>query len=213
MTLAEQVHNPPKVDGIEDVITTAIEEVDAPEVEGITTGTWRVTNKGEADWALAKLAKARAARAEVEAIYHDRVTAAHDALMEAMAPVVEWRKEQVARYDDDEERWEALLLQYHRTLLADDDHAKTVELPHGTLKARKTPDRWDVDDDAFLAWAQDGQRGLVRVKQSPDKKAMRELLKVADDGCVVTEEGELVPGVTVERGEVRFTVETPEVAS
>lgn len=87
---------------------------------------------------------------------------------------------------------------YHEARLADDPRAKSLSFPAGTLKARTTPGRVEVDAAVFLAAAPDE---LVRVKREPDKTAIAAHVKAT---------GEVLPGVEMVPGDVRFTVEVSE---
>lgn len=101
---------------------------------------------------------------------------------------------------------------YHRARLADDPKAKTLRFPSGELTARKQPERWDIDDETFLAWAQrTGRAEFVRTKVEVDRQAAKRRLSVKD-GIVVTDDAELVPGVSVTPGDIALTVKTGDDA-
>lgn len=87
---------------------------------------------------------------------------------------------------------------YHEARLADDPKAKSLAFPAGTLRARKAPDRVEVDEDVFLPVAPDD---LVRVKRSPDKTAIAAHVKAT---------GEVLPGVELVAGDVRYSIEVTE---
>ena len=131
-----------------------------------------------------------------------------------LTPVLEWQAEQIERLGAEAERWETLLVSYHRAVLAENDREKTIKLPHGTLSSRKAPDKWEFDDEAFIAWAKANAPDLVRTKDEVAKSKVKDALKGScrGDGAVATDSGEIVPGVTVTIGEPSFTVTTEEVA-
>lgn len=67
-----------------------------------------------------------------------------------------------------------------------------IETPRNQLSIRKTPAAVRISDEgAFLAWAQDGHRELLR-QPSPeiDKAAVKDALK----------QGQTLPGATLEQG-------------
>lgn len=79
---------------------------------------------------------------------------------------------------------------------------KSVELPYGTLRIRKGRERVDVVlEETFIDWAEKAGMDdtLVRVRKSPDKKAI---------GQYVRDTGEEPPGVLLNRGEDSFSVDT-----
>lgn len=148
-----------------------------------------------ADWALRKLARIRGRIADNEAL------AAAE-----MARITEWLEAENGKLAHDVNFFEGLLTEYHRHVLADEPDRKTVALPGGKLVARKQPDRWEFGDD-FVAWAQAHIPELVRVKVEPDRAAAKKHLTALGAAAVDVRTGEVVPGVTVEPGDVRFSVE------
>jgi phage host-nuclease inhibitor protein Gam len=119
-----------------------------------------------------------------------------------------WLNVQRAKHNTD---WlESQLAAYHEARLAEDAKAKTIELPSGTLKARKQPDRFVPDDrELVLSWASDARPELIRTKLELDLPAVkRHLVGLEDTGDVIDPAiGEVVPGIHFEPGEVRFAVE------
>lgn len=124
-----------------------------------------------------------------------------------IAEVTAWLDAERHRLSTD---WlEEQLAAYHEARLLDDPRAKTISLPSGSLKARKTPDQWNVENvETVLSWAHDVRPELIRTKVELDRAEMKRHLKVAADGVVVDPAtSEIAPGVTVTPGEVRFSVE------
>ncbi len=140
-------------------------------------------------------------------------------LYEADAAVAQAQKDQVdawlqkRREAHDTAYLEGCLRQYHEARLAVDAKARTLHLPSGTLAARKKPDAWEFDEEAFIAWAEVNRPDLLRTKLSIDRPVVKQTLVVRDDGrCIDHESGEYVPAVTVEPGGVSFTVKAEDVA-
>lgn len=140
-----------------------------------------------------------------------RLLAVHEEVARGeIARIEEWLVTQRAALDTTFVE-EALRL-YHEARLARDPKAKTIHLPSGSLVARKLPDRWEFDDDAFLAWAQDRRTDLIRMRDPEvDKPAAKKALRVLDDGQIIDgTSGEFVPAVTVTPGDISFAVKTEE---
>jgi hypothetical protein len=133
----------------------------------------------------------------------DRIDAWEAGHVEARRREIEWLEDSLA--------------QYHRAVLADDRGAKTIELPDGTLKARKQLPEWSFDTEAFVQWAKHAAPDLLRTPETVtavDKAAAKKVLTVCEgDGSVdvITRDGEKVPGVTVTYRDVSFQAVTPEV--
>jgi Bacteriophage Mu Gam like protein len=84
-------------------------------------GPWTIPDDGAADWALRKLAKAQAARAEVQRLAKARMTKIQQWLYDVEAPLIH-----------DEAHWGALLSEY--ALRRRKETGKpSVRLPNGTL--------------------------------------------------------------------------------
>lgn len=151
---------------------------------------FRVENMDQASWAMRKLAKVLQQRAEIRDVAERR-----------KEQVDEWCAAEIRRTDRDREFFGNLLVDYHERELAADPHRKTINLPEGTLKARKTPDKIDVfDPGAFTAWAEEEDHGdLLRVRVEPDKTGLK--------GWLADHPGATAPGARVEPGQVVFNAE------
>jgi hypothetical protein len=76
---------------------------------------------------------------------------------------------------------------------------KTIILPYGKLATRPVADKWEVaDPDAFIKWAEEtGHTELLKITTKPESlTAIKSALDVAEDGTVLTAEGEPVTGIT-----------------
>ena len=159
---------------------------------------FRVDGPATADWALRKLARIRARQAEnsaLAAVERERIG--------------EWERDENAKLQHDADFFAGLLSEWHRLVLDAEPDRRTVALPAGKLVARKQPDRWDFDAAAFLQWAvRAGRAEFVRTPAPEvDKAAAKKALAVKDGAVVDTATGEVVEGVTVEPGDVRYSVE------
>jgi len=171
--------------------------------EAIRQGVFVVDDLSTANWAVRRVARHRRKLAEVEAL----VQAERDRLDAYLA-------EQRQRYEQHVGFLADLLERFHRERLADDPTEKTITLPTGVLKARKLPGGLNCDAEA-LPWLQEHRPELVRTRLEVDLVAAKREF-VASDGlgvdgkahAVDPETGEVVPGVFITPGEVRFTVDT-----
>jgi len=76
--------------------------------------------------------------------------------------------------------------------------ATKITLPYGTLSQRKQPERITIEDIDAFCQANSGS-DLVRTKETPDKKAIKQHIKA---------DGEIPDGVEVERADPKFTITT-----
>jgi len=168
-----------------------------------------LSDNASADWAMRKLAKARAEQASVSSLADEQKEVIMAAARRHLEPIEAWERSETERLGSEAAYFEGLLTTWHRDLLLDDSRAKTVRLPHGDLHARKSPDRFDVNDpEAFVAWASQVAPGLVRTKVEPDKVAMRSYFAATatEEAVVDPVTGELVASVRFVPGETRFSV-------
>jgi phage host-nuclease inhibitor protein Gam len=79
---------------------------------------------------------------------------------------------------------------------------KTIDLPHGTLKIRRRPDRVEISDiDEFLSHATPLMLTTIPERMRPDLLNIR---------CHVQERGEVPPGVSYIKGEEGFSYKLKE---
>jgi hypothetical protein len=149
-----------------------------------------IDTDAKAEWALTKIREARADR--------DRW--------------VEWYKAKIdeitQQTDFDTMNLERMLAEYFATV----PHKKTktqetYKLPGGKLVLKTQNPEYTRDDKAVIAWAK--ANGLPQFVKVEEKLAWQELKDATAvfEGHIVTEDGEIVPGVEVTNREAKFVVE------
>ncbi len=87
----------------------------------------------------------------------------------------------------------------------------SYQLPGGKLVYKHQAPEFEREDDALIPWLKEnGRGGFVKVKESLDWAGLKKTLKVAEGGdapVMVTEDGEIVPGITVTKRPDIFKVE------
>lgn len=200
----------PRPDEIEDAILHQLDGLDVPQQEG---GHWTITDEGSADWALRKLSKFAEQLAAVNEQSRRQLEAIEDAIAPFREPILTYQAQETNRLTTEIQHWESVLIQYHRSVLADDDKAISIKLPHGVLSSRKQPDKWEFDEDAVIAWAAANAPEFVRVKQEVDKALIKKTVKTGLNGEVVMPADDTyVPGISVTVGERKFEITTEAVA-
>lgn len=155
----------------------------------------------QATWA------ARVIRSAVDRI--DEVRAAADA---EVARIIAWRDEATKADEGTIEHLSAMLRYYMETRHREDERCKTVKLPHGvTLKARAQQPEWDIDADAFVAWAKVKAPDLVKrtVSYAVPAADLKATVKGDEprfvrEGDLLHLDGEVVPGVVVTDRDRKF---------
>lgn len=201
----------PRPDDLEEAVLRSLDEADGPPEVG---GRWHIADVDNADWALRKLAKVRAEITSVNTSATRKLEAIQMAIAPWTEPIVEWQASQLEKLAKEEANWESLLMEFHKSVVAEDPKRLSIKRTYGTLASRKAQDTWTFDEAKFLAWATANAPELVRVKDPEvDKQLAKKTLVVADDGTVTMPGVEAaVEGVVVSVGERNYDVVTAEVA-
>jgi hypothetical protein len=137
--------------------------------------------------------------------YLQRITAHDDLAASEIARVEAWRDEVNAPLRQHLAYFQSLLEQWARQVRETDPAIKTVHLPAGELSTRKVKGRIDIADDAeLITWASANLPGVVVTKQTVSKSALGKLTR--DGDRLITEDGEIVPSVTVGADSVRVQI-------
>lgn len=141
-------------------------------------------------------------------------------IREQRQSVETWRQHYAGQMKKVEET-AAASISYFESLLADYfesvPHKKTktqetYSLPGGKLILKKQQPKFDQDDAQLVPWLKEnGLDALVKVKESANWAELKKTVTVTADGeHVATQEGEIVPGVTVTQRPDVFSVEVEE---
>lgn len=86
---------------------------------------------------------------------------------------------------------------------------KSVSLPSGKFGYRKQPPKITHDDTILLAFAKEAAPQFVKIKESVDWAGLKKTC-VIDQDKMIDENGEVLPGITIEQQEPKFYVDTKE---
>lgn len=189
---------------------SSIPEIAHPldKMEGEVKEQFRITNDEAASWAMRKLRTIRSKQAENKQMYEDEMARLEFWLVEVNGPL-----------DSNAAYFESILTDYAlRCRDAKDDGRKSLRLPNGKVTTRETPPKWEIEAEAFIAWAKrNNQRSLIRVKEEPNLLALKEFavwptndLPSTMNGTAITGDGEVIPGVRITPSQVSVTV-SPEL--
>lgn len=158
---------------------------------------FKIENIEQANWAVRKIAAARAAIREREELARAEIER-----------IKRWLEDETQELQRDIEFFEGLLKEYHVKQLAKDSKAKTIKLPYGVLKMRKQQPKIERNDEQLKAWAKENKPDVL-IPQEPklDWAGLKKVLKIAGDKMIDPDTGEAVPGVTVIEREPKFSVE------
>lgn len=105
---------------------------------------WSIDSDDLADWAMRKLRRLKSE--------HDEIS---DAASRRIAEIEDWRDRQHARLEGDIDFFSSALEGYLRSKIDDDPDLRTLDLPSGKVKARKSSAKAAIsNDDEATAWAE-----------------------------------------------------------
>ena len=160
---------------------------------------FHVTDDKAAEWCMKKIKEAEADRAMWKAHYEAQMQKVNDSADSAVA------------------YFTAKLEEYFATV--PHKGTKTQEsysLPGGKLVQKKQQPEYKTDDVELLQWLKDNfMYDFIKTKtvESADWAALKKLVTITPDGAhVATDDGEIVPGVTVTQRPDVFKVEMEDEA-
>lgn len=150
-----------------------------------------IDNDKKAEWALGKIREARNERDRMVSWYQKQI---------------EDIKEQT---DFETMNLERMLSDYFKATEAAHKRTKTQEsysLPGGKLMLKKQNPEYKREDSTVIEWLKQNKLGFVKVKEELDWDGLKKSTTVVG-GNIVTEDGEIVPGVAVVERPEKFVVE------
>ena len=149
-----------------------------------------IDSDAKAGWAVKKIAAKRAERDEM----------------------IAWYKAQIKKAEEEAENetayLEKMLFDYfhtvpHKTTKTQDSYT----FPGGKLILKTQNPDYKREDSTVIEWLKkNNMTGFVKVEEKLDWDGLKKVTDVFE-GSVVTEDGEIVPGITVENREPKFIVE------
>lgn len=160
--------------------------------EIIDTGVFTVKDDSTAQWCMKKIKEAEADRAMWKAHYEAQMEKVNKAADDSVAYFTAKLEEYFANVP-------------HKATKTQESYT----LPGGKLIRKKQQPKFETDDEALVPWLEENFMGqLVKVKKSADWAALKKVCSVTPDGeHVATDEGEIIPGVTVTQRPDVFKVE------
>lgn len=184
---------------LEAFLDEQIEAPATPEAQEAFT----INSADQANWALRKLTQIRGKQEEIKTTAEREITRVQD-----------WSFSETQKLEQEAEFFVHLLESYHRRVIAQDPKAKTITLPHGTLKLRAQQPEISRDDGKLLPWVETNHPALVRVKKETDWVKLKAVVQFAPDPdrphfliAVDSQTGERVPGVEALERPAKFAVE------
>ena len=143
---------------------------------------FRVNDDSSAQWCMQKIKEAEADRAMWKKHYEAQMEKVNQAADSAVAYFTSKLQEYFATVP-------------HKATKTQESYS----LPGGMLIQKHQQPAYETDDDKLVPWLKQNFMGqLVKIKESADWAALKKVVTVTPDGThVATDDGEIVPGVTV----------------
>ena len=155
---------------------------------------FHVTNDETAEWCIRKIKKAQADQARWKAHYEAQMEKVNRATESAVAYFSGLLEEYFASVP-------------HHTTKTSESYA----LPGGKLIRKHRQPKFTLDEDVLVPWLKENEPSLVKVKETADWANLKRKIGGNIQGAtLVTEYGEIVPGVSVEEQPDEFRVEVSE---
>ena len=156
---------------------------------------FHVTDDKAAEWCMKKIREAEADRAMWKAHYEAQMEKVNESADNAVAYFTARLEEYFASVP-------------HKATKTQESYT----LPGGKLILKKQQPKFEVDDDKLVPWLKSNfMAHLVKVKESADWATLKKVVNVSGSG-VTTDEGEVIPGVTVTQRPDVFKVEMEDEA-
>ena len=150
--------------------------------EHVEKEVFQVSDQQSAEWTVRKIAEHRKRQKEVDEL-----------LQAELFRLKQWAQKEMEKEENNIAYLESLLMPWAQ------EQGKSISLPSGRVRFRKVPDKFIYDDQAIITWAKQHLPEAVRIKEEPDKAAIKAHVKAT---------GELPDGLTIEPQEPKFEVVT-----
>lgn len=171
----------------------AIDTVEAAEVGGRFT----IQDLDSANWAFRKLAAIERKRKEIQELADREIER-----------IKNWQQQEEESLNNSKEFFEGLLTEYYVKQKETDPEFK-ISTPYGKVSSRKQQPKWHYDEDKLVKWLKENNQNLLRVKYEPDKNEIKKTYKIVGTN-VVTEDGEIVEGITIEERPEKVAIKVVE---
>lgn len=166
--------------------------------EQVNKETFEIKDDKEANWALRKIKQYKEQQKENIALAESETSK-----IEAWLQAVNGDAQGSIDY------FQGLLAKYAMSKRKVDPEFKSTKLPNGAIRFRRQQPAFKYDTNKVIESLKKLERvDLIRIKEEPDKTAIKKAFIIDDDKLINPETGEIVEGVEVEYREDKFEVVT-----
>lgn len=158
---------------------------------------FQVTDDQKANWALRKIKQFKEQQQENNLLAESEIE-----------KINAWVESENDKAQQDIDYFQSLLANYAMSLREADPKFKSSKLPNGRIRFKKQLPKFNYDDEALLKSLKESDRtDLIKIKESPDKAAIKKKFVVHGSKLIDPDTGLLVEGVEIEEREDKFEVD------
>ena len=169
------------------------EAMEATEKADTENDKFTINDLGSANWAFRKLSATEQKRKEIKELANKEIER-----------IREWQEQETKGLDNSKEFFEGLLVKYFARQKEVDPKFK-LSTPYGKVATRKQQPKWVYDDEKIIEWLRTNDPELIRIKEEPSKEDIKKKYTIVGNN-VVTENGEIVEGITIEERPESITI-------
>ena len=162
-----------------------IEAKETTEVAEMPGERFVIQDLDSANWAFRKLAAIEKKRKEIKTLADNEIERIRN-----------WQKQEEEGLNNSKEFFEGLLTEYFVRQKEVDPKFK-ISTPYGKVSSRKQQPKWNYEDEKVLNWLKENDTELIRIKEEVNKAELKKKYKIVGN-TVVTEDGEIIEGITIE---------------
>ena len=161
-----------------------------------------VDNDRKAVWCLRKIKHLKEKQAKNGELAESEI----EEIQREIDEVQKWLDEENDKLQNSIDFFESVLYSYALELRKGEPELKTHKLPFGKLQFRSKRPKWNYDKAKLLDFISINYRELIKVKESVDKRKLKQMTEVVSGKVVVKDTGEIVEGVEVVERDEEFQV-------
>lgn len=184
-------------------INEVLDNIDSQEEKVVTTYTpFEVNDLKSAVEASRRIAYFEDKKTEIDDIAQAQI----QPYLDKIEKIKEWSEQEKEQFNVKQNNYKIPLELYLRSevlhqLAKGKKPKKSIKTPYGTLKLTKQQPEFIKDDEQLFTYAK--SNGFVKIKESTDWSALKKSASINGDK-LVSEDGEVIPGVTVKEREDKF---------
>ena len=157
---------------------------------------FKVNDESKANWALRKIKELQEEKEKNIAFAEKEIS-----------NIDLWLSQENEKAQRDIDYFQGLLSAYALEKRDEDPKFKSLKLPNGSIRFKKQQPAFKYDNAALLDYLKKSEEtDLIRIKEEPNKSAIKKLFIVQDDSLINPNTGEIVEGVTIEKRDDKFEV-------